>query len=652
MGSLLRRSSRRRTKWITIFCWLLVLAFLPAQPAVIGMQAWAAEPDSTRTATETSAVTESKPQNGRDVYYKTEGVVSGAPAPKTADDGQHYPRYNFESRVLIWFANQQHLYYGSFVLAVPIFCMIIEFLGMITKDRVLGARYDRLAYDFIKISLTAYSLTAILGGILLFTFLTLYPSFFGYLSGIFRPVMHLYALLFLAESGILYIYYYGWDKMSEGFLKWIHLTMSVVLNVIGTVLMFLANSWIAFMMSPAGVDEEGRYLGNIWHVIHTALWNPLNLHRLLGNMAFGGSVVAAYAAYRFLAAKTNDERAHYDWMGYVAMFIAVLFLIPLPFAGYWLMREVYAYRQQMGITLMGGLLAWLFIIQATMIGALFLTTSYYLWQCMERMRGAEKYMRYVKYLLFVMIASFLVFITPHTMVMTPAELKAMGGQQHPVIGNFGVMSAKNGGINVMIVTTILSFIWYQRGNKIPTVSWAKFGNIFMGTFFTLAYANIIWLAVYGYYIPANVRVGLSVPQVATTLSCLIFMTVLNLAMLKGAKQAGRVEWGQMTPRSQYALIMLATEFTWMMALMGYIRSSVRLFWHVNEIMRDNSPWAYTHTVGFAANMISFNVLFFWMSILFVFWLASLGAKTVPQDTAVSVPGMVPAMHRFSTEHRR
>ena len=603
------------------------------------MQVWAAEPDSALTATESNV------EKGRDVYYKTEGIVSGLPAPKTADDQQHYPRYNFESRVLIWFANQQHLYYGSFVLAVPIFCMIIEFLGMVTKDRTLGKRYDRLAYDFIKISLTAYSLTAILGGILLFTFLTLYPSFFGYLSSIFRPVMHLYALLFVAESGILYIYYYGWEKMSEGFLKWIHLSMSVVLNVVGTVLMFLANSWIAFMMSPAGVDEEGRYLGNIWHVIHTALWNPLNLHRMLGNMAFGGSVVAAYAAYRFLAAKTNDERAHYDWMGYVAMFIAVLFLIPLPFAGYWLMREIYAYRQQMGITLMGGLLAWLFIIQATMIGALFLTTSYYLWQCMERMRGAEKYMRYVKYLLFLMIVGFLVFITPHTMVMTPAELKAMGGQQHPVIGNFGVMSAKNGGINVMIVVTILSFIWYQRGNKIPTVSWAKFGNIFMGTFFTVAFVNIIWLAVYGYYIPANVRVGLSVPQVATTLSCLIFMTALNLAMLKGANQAGPVEWGKMTVRSQYALIMLATEFTWMMALMGYIRSSVRLFWHVNEIMRDNSPWAYTHTVGFAANMISLNVLFFWISILFVFWLASLGAKTVPQDTAVSVPAMVPAIQR-------
>jgi len=98
-------------------------------------------------------------------------------------------------------------------------------------------KYDQLAYDFIKISLTAYSLTAILGGILIFTFLTLYPAFFGYLSSIFRPVMHVYALMFVAESGTIYIYYYGWDKMKEGLLKWIHVSMSVVLNVIGTVLM-------------------------------------------------------------------------------------------------------------------------------------------------------------------------------------------------------------------------------------------------------------------------------------------------------------------------------------------------------------------------------------------------------------------------------
>jgi hypothetical protein len=616
------------------FVGLLLLPLFLSLPAGAGdTPAPAASPDA-------------KPvEKARDVWYKTEGPVVGAPAPKTTDGPKDYPRYNFESRVILWVALQQHLYYGSFVLAVPIFCMIVEYLGVITKDKALSRKYDQLAYDFVKISLTAYSITALLGGIVIFTFLTLYPTFFGYLSSIFRPVMATYALLFIAESGTLYIYYYAWDRMREGFLKWIHVAMSVILNVIGTVLMMLANSWIAFMQSPAGVDADGRYLGNVWHVIHTTLWNPINVHRLLGNMAFGGSVVAAYAAYRFLTAKSDEERAQYDWMGYVAMFIGICFLIPLPFAGYWLMREVYAYRQQMGITLMGGLLAWLFIIQAVMIGALFLTANYYLWQGMDRMRGAERYQKYIKYMVFVLIMCFIVWLTPHTMVMTPAELKAMGGQQHPVLGNYGVMSAKNGAINTIITTTVLSFIMYQRANKIPTVKWAPYGNAFLFGLFAMAYVNIIWLAIYGYYIPANVRVGLSVPQVASTLSCLFIGVILNSIMLKGAKDVGPIVWGQISVRGQYALIMLATSFTWMMGLMGYIRSSVRLFWHVNEIMRDNSPWAFTHTIGFGANMISFNVLFFWLTILFVFWLGSLASKKAPATAPVGQKVPVPAGSR-------
>src|SRR5256885_16064769 len=552
---LMGRVAGKKLFSVMALCAMIGLLLLPIAVSLPSLAIGADAPDAVKKDGE------AKVEKGRDVYYKTEGIVVGAPAPKTTDGPKDYPRYNFESRVLLWFANQQHLYYGSFVLAVPIFCMIVEYLGVITKDKALSRKYDQLAYDFVKISLTAYSLTALLGGIVIFTFLTLYPTFFGYLSSIFRPVMATYALLFIAESGTLYIYYYAWDMMREGFLKWIHVSMSVILNVIGTVLMMLANSWIAFMQSPAGVDADGRYLGNVWHVIHTTLWNPINVHRLLGNMAFGGGVVAAYAAYRFLTAKTDEERAHYDWMGYVAMFIGVCFLIPLPFAGYWLMREVYAYRQQMGITLMGGLLAWLFIIQAVMIGALFLTANYYLWQGMDRMPGAERYQKYIKYMVFVLIMCFIVWLTPHTMVMTPAELKAMGGQQHPVLGNYGVMSAKNGAINTIITTTVLSFIIYQRANKAPTVRWAPYGDAFLFGLFTMAYVNIIWLAIYGYYIPANVRVGLSVPQVASTLSCLFIGVILNSIMTKGAKDTGPIAWGQISVWYQYARILLGTHFT-------------------------------------------------------------------------------------------
>ena len=79
---------------------------------------------------------------GRDVHYGDEGIVSGPPAPVTSDNENDYPRYNFESRVIVWVATQQHLYYGSFVLAVPIFVMIIEFIGMVTKDRSMAQKYD------------------------------------------------------------------------------------------------------------------------------------------------------------------------------------------------------------------------------------------------------------------------------------------------------------------------------------------------------------------------------------------------------------------------------------------------------------------------------------------------------------------------------
>ena len=57
-------------------------------------------------------------------------------------------------------------------------------------------------------------------------------------------------------------------------------------------------------------------------------------------------------------------------MGYVGNFIAISALLPLPFAGYWLGSEIYAFRAQMGMVLMGGAFSWLFIIQAVLIGML------------------------------------------------------------------------------------------------------------------------------------------------------------------------------------------------------------------------------------------------------------------------------------------
>ena len=75
----------------------------------------------------------------------------------------------------------------------------------------------------------------------------------------------------------------------------------------------------------------------------------------------------------------------------------------------------------------------------------------------------------------------------------------------------------------------------------------------------------------------------------------------------------------MPERSQYALIAMMVTFTWLMGLMGYIRSGGRQYWHVYGIMKDTSPDAYLPTHGFACLVISVVTLIFFALIASLFW---------------------------------
>lgn len=545
----------------------------------------------------------------------------GAPRLALSD----YPKYGgLNSRIVVWIAAQLHLFFAAFVLGVPIFVLVIEFIGWRNGD----PRYDRMAHEFIKISMGAFSLTATSGGILVFALAVLYPGLFAYLTRIFGPIMMLYALLFLAETACLYAYYYGWDSM-QGRRKPGHLLLGLGLNVVGTTLMGLSNSWATFMMAPSGVDAQGVFAGGVWAAVAGPLWTPLNVHRFLANIAYGGAIVAAYAAYKFIAVRASEAKAHYDWMGHTANGIAVVAMLPLPFAGYWMTKEIYAYSQQMGITLMGGVFAWLFIIQAVLIGTIFLAANFYLWCGMARLDGVNRTAYLVKYIAGVLAICFLVWFTPHTLVMTARELAAIGGAYHPVLGPLGVMSAKNTAVNIMILATFLTYQLFRRSMVRPIRPWMVRATRFQVAIYLAAVANLVGLGIYGYYVPANVRIGLSVPQVMTTLLVIVACVVVDEVIASRSERIGTVHWGRMPARAQYALFTLAVAFTWLMGLMGYIRSSIRQHWHVYTVMRDGSADAFTPTIGYATAIVSICTLLFLTLILFVFWLSSLGRGRAP-----------------------
>ena len=198
----------------------------------------------------------------------------------------------------------------------------------------------------------------------------------------------------------------------------------------------------------------------------------------------------------------------------------------------------------------------------------------------------------------------------------------MRGSSHPVLGFLGVMSAKNTAVNILILTTFMSFLLYRRTGKIATVAWAKAGHAAQLFIFAGAAAIVISLGIYGYFVEATVRIGLSVPQVLSVLFAMVAITAIDLPLYRGAKTA-EVRWGKIPAISQYVLIFIAVTFTWLMGLMGYVRSGLRQHWHVYGIIRDNSPDAFTPTLGFATQVVSVTVLFFFLLIGFVFWLSSL-----------------------------
>ena len=82
---------------------------------------------------------------------------------------------------------------------------------------------------------------------------------------------------------------------------------------------------------------------------------------------------------------------------------------------------------------------------------------------------------------------------------------------------------------------------------------------------------------------------LSVTQVSIVMSCLIMNAIIDIFMFRKAKLVGGIVWGKMPVRSQYALILLCVVIVILMGLMGFIRSGLRMDWHIYGVLQDTSP---------------------------------------------------------------
>jgi len=603
------------------------------------------------------------------------------------EEAEYRNFFGIDGRLIVWIISQLHLLFAAFVLAVPLFVVIIEAIGAKSNQ----IKFDNLARELTKLLSTAFATTAALGGLLAFALYGLYPGFMRYMTDVFHPYMFVYALCFFGEVFFLYAYYYSWDLLRTGTGKWVHVFLGVMLNVFGTALMMLANSWATFMMAPAGIDMKTGAILSRSDAFFNFLWMPVNIHRIIANVAFGGFVVGAYAAVKFMGAKTEEDKAHYDWMGYIGNFIGLAAFIPLPFAGYYLGREIYSASPVMGNIMMGGAFSWTFIIQAILIGMMFVGGNYYLWNGMARIKGAERYTPYIKYINIVIFFCFAVWLTPHNLPLSGEERALIGEQYHPFSKFFGVMAAKNAVVNLLILSTFFSFLLYRRANKGQTMPFKSHGNgaritmvitvgitimylawyaiglkgqdlsetvkpymsplltcitiqiiaLICALFLTLANKgklaqsllfvvaasiSVVYFWYYGFVLMEKANMVLrflSVTQVSIVISTLIVNTVIDVFLFKNAKEVGGIQWGKIPNRAQYALLLLCVAIVTLMGLMGFIRSGLRMNWHIYGYMQDKSAGAFTPSIAYMGWVVSLIVFLFLSLVAIVFWLGSL-----------------------------
>lgn len=503
------------------------------------------------------------------------------------------------NRTAVWIVAQLHILFAAFILGAPIFVVISEWLGYRKQD----PRYDRLAKEVMKVTVILYSMTALTGGLFIFVLLATYPQFTTWLINHFFLVFAvIYPLLFIGETVLLYMYFYSWDAW-KGEKKARHIALGVLLNLVGTITLFVIDGPTSFMNTPVKAEgispAEFLMTASLWDKIYNYSWMPMNLHRLVGNVTFGGFITGLVAAYMYMAAKKEEERAYYDWMGFVGNLIGVGALLFLPFMGYLLAYELCDYDASICPYMMADQLSMFFEMQGAMVGLIFLASNYYIWLSMKRIEGVER-VRMTIFAPVVMVALPFVMTWAWTVFPVPDPRS----------------------LAILVPLALLPAV---LGRFIPWTVSSR--TVIKVGFLMVVVGDAIWLTPHGFVptgaklvaeleLPSDWNFLALMPAKNSAAFTLVFVTVVNYIIYNRAISQGTIVWGKIDFASQFVLVFLAFSAIWTMGLMGAVRSLLRKYFHTYNLLPDFTPESFTPTLSYSAWWITAITVAFYVVVSF------------------------------------
>jgi cytochrome d ubiquinol oxidase subunit I len=271
-----------------------------------------------------------------------------------------------------------HIQIATFLTGASTLTVVSESIAMLREGH--DQRHGRLAHGLLRSMVYTFSFDAAIPIFwVLFVFLGLWGTFFIALTRITFWVFIFEAGLFLAEVILLYTIYANWDRLTA--YRRARLGLLVLLNLVLFWQMFFIDVVASYMLTPNGGDRS--QLAQILNPTDL----PLDVHRLIGNIAWAGAVVAAFAAVRYLRAvrRAPEDAPFYDWVVQWGVLFAIGFTILQPWVGYSYAKEVQLHAYSAWYTMMFGELSNVFLLQITLLGLIFILATLYL---LRRLRAS------------------------------------------------------------------------------------------------------------------------------------------------------------------------------------------------------------------------------------------------------------------------
>ena len=342
---------------------------------------------------------------------------------------------------------------------------VIEWLGYVRRRE----DYDRLAHGLGKFLVVYFAISASVAFIFVTVLLTgLWGHFWTSLVRLmFVPlVIELFAFLF--EVIFVYLWYYSWEALREH--KRLHLALGGLLVVADFLQVLMINVVASYMETPTPPN-------NLFTVILNPTFYELQVHRIVANLAYIGFAIAAFAGWRFLRSRDEENRKYYDWAGSFGMLVGIELTLLQPLVGYSYAKEIQLHSYGSWYRMMLGDLSTLFLFQMVLLGVMLLVAALYFARRLRSDRAPGH--RLVFGMSIAMVLTTLFAAMPYHLAFTYQQVQAAGRDrpfwQGGLINPLGAMLPwKVLALMTYSLLAIAAVTWYLRGLK--GVRWGNAGR--------------------------------------------------------------------------------------------------------------------------------------------------------------------------------